>query len=99
MKEVATDLRRVGAHKALFVLFPLSTQIVGFTAWSSMREPSQVFCLLESVYHEFDKIAQQKKVFKVETIGDCYVAVCGKCVPTAACFLLVAKTISNNCIL
>jgi len=43
--------------------------IAGFTAWSSLREPSQVFFLLESVYNAFDKIAKKMKVFKVETIG------------------------------
>jgi len=32
---------------------------------------------LESIYSSFDKIAKKRKVFKVETIGDCYVAVCG----------------------
>jgi hypothetical protein len=47
--------------------------IVGFTAWSSVREPSQVFTLLETVYHAFDEIAKRRRVFKVETIGDCYV--------------------------
>jgi class 3 adenylate cyclase len=51
--------------------------IVGFTAWSSSREPSQVFTLLEIVYHSFDTIARRRRVFKVETIGDCYVAVTG----------------------
>jgi class 3 adenylate cyclase len=51
--------------------------IVGFTAWSSMREPSQVFTLLETLYHEFDVLAQRRRIFKVETVGDCYVAVAG----------------------
>lgn len=51
--------------------------IAGFTAWSSEREPSQVFKLLETLYHEFDTIATRLDVFKVETIGDCYVAVSG----------------------
>ena len=51
--------------------------IVGFTAWSSVREPSQVFTLLETVYHAFDETAKRRRVFKVETIGDCYVAVAG----------------------
>jgi class 3 adenylate cyclase len=51
--------------------------IAGFTAWSSEREPSQVFKLLETLYHEFDTIAKRLDVFKVETIGDCYVAVSG----------------------
>jgi class 3 adenylate cyclase len=53
--------------------FPETTvmfaDIAGFTAWSSLREPSQVFILLESVYNAFDKIAKKMKVFKVETIG------------------------------
>ena len=53
----------------------------GFTAWSSTREPIQVFTLLETVYHSFDQIAKRRRVFKVETIGDCYVAVAGLPVP------------------
>ncbi|CAB9496653.1 Receptor-type guanylate cyclase gcy [Seminavis robusta] len=51
--------------------------ISGFTAWSSVREPSQVFLLLETLYQSFDRIAKRRRVFKVETVGDCYVAVCG----------------------
>jgi class 3 adenylate cyclase len=55
----------------------LFADISGFTAWSSTREPSQVFTLLETIYHEFDTIAKRRRVFKVETVGDCYVAVAG----------------------
>eukprot|EP00548_Thalassiothrix_antarctica_P008225 CAMPEP_0194153784 /NCGR_PEP_ID=MMETSP0152-20130528/57832_1 /TAXON_ID=1049557 /ORGANISM="Thalassiothrix antarctica, Strain L6-D1" /LENGTH=744 /DNA_ID=CAMNT_0038859347 /DNA_START=223 /DNA_END=2457 /DNA_ORIENTATION=+ len=51
--------------------------IAGFTAWSSEREPSQIFYLLENVYRTFDSLAIELGVFKVETIGDCYVAVTG----------------------
>jgi class 3 adenylate cyclase len=51
--------------------------LVGFTAWSSVREPTQVFVLLETIYRAFDEIAQQLRVFKVETVGDCYVAMAG----------------------
>ncbi|KAL7558291.1 hypothetical protein ACA910_020376 [Epithemia clementina (nom. ined.)] len=51
--------------------------IVGFTAWSSTREPKQVFTLLETIYQEFDTTANRRGVFKVETVGDCYVAVAG----------------------
>ena len=43
--------------------------IAGFTAWSSTREPTQVFMLLQTVYQNFDAIAKRRKVFKVETIG------------------------------
>ena len=28
-------------------------------------------------YHAYDNICKKRRVFKVETIGDCYVAVCG----------------------
>lgn len=51
--------------------------IAGFTAWASEREPSQVFQLLETIYQKFDSICKKTGVFKVETIGDCYVAVAG----------------------
>jgi class 3 adenylate cyclase len=51
--------------------------IVGFTAWSSTREPVQVFTLLETIYYEFDAIATKRRIFKVETVGDCYVAAVG----------------------
>ena len=51
--------------------------IAGFTAWSSAREPQQVFVLLETVYAAFDEIAIKRRVYKVETVGDCYVAVTG----------------------
>ena len=46
--------------------------LVGFTAWSSMREPASVFILLETLFRAFDKIAAKRMVYKVETIGDCY---------------------------
>lgn len=62
-------------------LFPATTimfaDIAGFTAWSSQREPTQVFILLETVFQRFDEIAKKRGVFKVETVGDCYVAVAG----------------------
>jgi class 3 adenylate cyclase len=67
--------------KPIADLFPETTilfaDISGFTAWSSTREPTQVFTLLETIYRAFDEIARRRRVFKVETIGDCYVAVTG----------------------
>jgi class 3 adenylate cyclase len=62
-------------------LYPETTilfaDIVGFTAWSSVRDPSKVFTLLETLFQAFDSIARKRRIFKVETIGDCYVAVAG----------------------
>jgi class 3 adenylate cyclase len=67
--------------KPIADLFPRATvlfaDICGFTSWSSKREPSDVFLLLETLYGEFDKAAKREGIFKVETIGDCYVAVTG----------------------
>eukprot|EP00934_Nitzschia_sp_Nitz4_P004019 Nitzschia sp. Nitz4//scaffold52_size167869//61271//65053//NITZ4_002272-RA/size167869-snap-gene-0.211-mRNA-1//1//CDS//3329554023//4009//frame0 len=71
----------VSAASPIADLFPSATvaflDIAGFTAWSSEREPTQVFRLLEGVYQSFDDEAKRLGVFKVETIGDSYVAVCG----------------------
>lgn len=54
-------------------LFPHATvlfaDIAGFTAWSSQREPTQVFTLLQTLYGNFDRIAKKLGVFKIETIG------------------------------
>ena len=58
-------------------MFAATADIAGFTAWSSTREPGQVFQLLETVYGAMDRIALRRGIFKVETVGDCYVAVCG----------------------
>ena len=49
----------------------------GFTKWSSERSPHEVFKLLERLFWEFDDIAQRLNVFKLGTIGDCYIAVTG----------------------
>eukprot|EP00977_Amphora_coffeiformis_P000595 scaffold134_cov94-Amphora_coffeaeformis.AAC.1 len=62
-------------------LFPKTTiffaDLVGFTKWSDKRSPEEVFILLETIYGAFDAIAEKRGVFKVETIGDCYVAATG----------------------
>jgi class 3 adenylate cyclase len=56
-------------------LYPSATvffaDIAGFTGWSATREPTQVFTLLETVYNEFDQIADQLNVFKVS--GRCVI--------------------------
>jgi class 3 adenylate cyclase len=51
--------------------------IAGFTQWSSSRSPNDVFVLLETLYGSFDRLAHVHRIFKVETIGDSYVAVVG----------------------
>eukprot|EP00934_Nitzschia_sp_Nitz4_P000129 Nitzschia sp. Nitz4//scaffold16_size188269//96486//104413//NITZ4_001795-RA/size188269-snap-gene-0.143-mRNA-1//-1//CDS//3329538529//129//frame0 len=83
------------AERPIADLFPSATVMFGdianFTAWSSAREPSQVFILLESVYGCFDKLAMKRGVFKVETIGDSYVAVVGLPDPREDHAIVMAK--------
>jgi len=72
---VDLDLEPIADH------FDIATvafgDIAGFTAWSASREPKAVFRLLQTLYHTFDKLAKQHNVWKVETIGDSYMAVTG----------------------
>jgi len=84
LTQVATAAKRTGDdddEEPIAELFSDTTvmfaDIAGFTAWSSEREPTQVFRLLETLYRAFDDIATRFGVFKIETIGDCYVAVAG----------------------
>ena len=42
--------------------------MVGFTAWSSQKDPSDVFLLLETIYGAFDEHAKRRGVYKVETV-------------------------------
>jgi class 3 adenylate cyclase len=80
-------------------LFPQCTvlfaDIAGFTAWSSTREPAQVFILLQTVYQAFDSVANRRKVFKVETIGDSYVAVTGLPEPQEKHAMIMARFASE----
>ena len=49
--------------------------IVNFTAFSNNVQPNEVFALLREVFTEFDKLCLKNKVYKLYTIGDCYVAI------------------------
>eukprot|EP00551_Chaetoceros_affinis_P012934 CAMPEP_0203674500 /NCGR_PEP_ID=MMETSP0090-20130426/16443_1 /ASSEMBLY_ACC=CAM_ASM_001088 /TAXON_ID=426623 /ORGANISM="Chaetoceros affinis, Strain CCMP159" /LENGTH=387 /DNA_ID=CAMNT_0050540395 /DNA_START=347 /DNA_END=1511 /DNA_ORIENTATION=- len=51
--------------------------MVNFTAWSSEQPPIRVFELLERIFCAFDEIALTMGVFKVSTVGDCYIAATG----------------------
>lgn len=51
------------------------TDIVGFTALSAQLSPMKVSDILGRLYDRFDELARLHKVYKVETIGDSYMAV------------------------
>lgn len=52
----------------------LFADIAGFTAYSSSVKPCSVVSMLRLLFTEFDKHCLHHNVFKVYTIGDCYVA-------------------------
>jgi class 3 adenylate cyclase len=89
------DTENDGGGQPIADLFPHCTvffsDIAGFTAWSSSREPSQVFVLLQTVYQAFDTLAKRRRVFKVETVGDSYLAVSGLPEPQANHAMIMAK--------
>ena len=47
--------------------------IVGFTAWSSTKTPKEVVGMLSGLFTRFDNLCIEHDVYKVHTIGDCYV--------------------------
>jgi class 3 adenylate cyclase len=59
-------------------MFPQVTliyaDIVGFTPWSSGREAAEIVNMLSSLFTKFDESSVNNDVYKVHTIGDCYVA-------------------------
>jgi class 3 adenylate cyclase len=47
--------------------------IVGFTDWSSHKSPNEIVQMLSNLFTRFDKLCVEFDVYKVHTIGDCYV--------------------------
>ena len=55
----------------------LMADIVGFTAWCSEVSPRKVIECLSSYFQVLDDLAESFGVYKVETVGDGYQAICG----------------------
>lgn len=52
----------------------LFADICGFTAYSRTRPPEEVVQLVTNLFANIDNLSRQVGVYKVCTIGDCYVA-------------------------
>lgn len=59
--------------KAIAQRYPASSvllmDLAGFTKWSATREPEAVFELLENLYSRFDRIAEKRGIYKIETVS------------------------------
>lgn len=72
--EALRDGRKVEAeqHDCVTIFF---SDIVGFTTISSTISPEKVMDMLDRLYLKFDELSIKYDVFKMETIGDAYMAV------------------------
>ena len=53
------------------------SDMVGFTAWSSKLQPSELVHILNSIVTGFDKLTEIHLIDKIKTIGDAYFCVSG----------------------
>jgi class 3 adenylate cyclase len=61
-------------HPETTILF---SDVCGFTTLASSLSTREVMTLLNSMFTGFDKLVDRNKVYKVETIGDAYMAASG----------------------
>ena len=61
-------------HAGVSMLF---ADLVGFTAFSAQVDPFKVMIFLNDLFQIFDGMCDQYNVYKLETVGDCYVATVG----------------------
>jgi len=60
------------SHECVTIFF---SDIVGFTTISQSTTPQKVCLMLDRLYQKFDHLSQKHDIFKIETIGDAYMAI------------------------
>lgn len=78
-EETVRKLREDGTgiadeHSEVTILF---ADIVGFTDLAAKTTPTKLISILDTVFTEFDQLAEKHQVEKIKTVGDAYMAVCG----------------------
>ena len=62
------------SHTGVSMLY---ADLVGFTAFSAQVDPFKVMVFLNDLFQVFDGLCDDFNVYKIETVGDCYVATVG----------------------
>ncbi|KAJ9529778.1 hypothetical protein QJQ45_014541 [Haematococcus lacustris] len=70
--QTSPDLAR--HHEAITVLF---ADITSFTSMCSQLPPTEIMSFLNGLFTEFDELVEQHGIYKVETIGDCFMCAGG----------------------
>jgi class 3 adenylate cyclase len=93
---------KVAARSVINVTL-LYSDIVGFTSICSTAQPIQIIEMLKRLYTDFDNYCGILDIYKIETIGDAYVAAGGLHKPSlthaqqmAWMSLLMMESASNN---
>eukprot|EP00002_Diphylleia_rotans_P006234 TRINITY_DN155_c0_g1_i10.p1 TRINITY_DN155_c0_g1~~TRINITY_DN155_c0_g1_i10.p1 ORF type:complete len:1014 (+),score=220.69 TRINITY_DN155_c0_g1_i10:52-3093(+) len=73
-KMKASNGRLIDVYESASVLF---ADIVGFTVLSSKLDAKSIVTMLNSLFSQFDMVAEEKGLEKIKTIGDAYMVVCG----------------------
>jgi len=71
---VAGEKTIADTHASVSVFF---SDIVGFTKISQRISATELVRMLNSLFTQFDRLAQKHGLEKIKTIGDAYMAVCG----------------------
>lgn len=66
----SAELSKGSSYSNVTMIF---ADIVGFTAYSGNKTPKQVVQMLSKLFTAFDKECNKLQLYKVYTIGDCYV--------------------------
>ncbi len=74
LKNISDNQLLATRHDQVTVMF---ADITGFTPMCSLQEPMTVMSFLNNLFSRFDDLLDIFGVYKVETIGDCYVVAGG----------------------
>ena len=70
VKNLKNDITTTDKYSDVTIIF---ADICGFTLFSSDKKPIEVVSMLSKLFSNFDHLCMINNVYKVHTIGDCYV--------------------------